>query len=62
MIPNHVFVSPRSDGFDDLPGFRACIPKVPGCVIILLDENKATAIAAMALQAILEEGIDPTSN
>lgn len=62
MLPEVICVLPRigNDGF--INGFRACVPKLPGCVVILGEQGKAAELVSAALYAAIAEEIDPSAN
>lgn len=55
MIPPVIHVLPRLDNADRLNGFRACAARIPGCVVILRDYDRASEMVTAAVQAIIEE-------
>lgn len=55
VIPNVICVLPFFGNDNQVKGFRACIPTVPGCSIRLADANKAAEIVSIAVKALIEE-------
>lgn len=63
MISRGVTVFPRFDFCNFPAGVRVCVPRLPGCVIVLREEDRAIAVVSEAIKALQEGEIgDPTTN